>query len=256
MTTPENIFPEIKPLTHIGIFSYMTHDKTNLIQTLVDNILLANLHKDESKMNDACYAYFVNNPTSNYYDLEKIFRDKNVNTYFVAKENPFPWKCKLVDCRDKDNDTITHYTMIIVGRKDHYDYHINKYYNNDPEKNSNLLKTSGSLKAINPIYDISPLRHQKRKELASGDLKLDQKIFKQGEYKNLINYFYEEILMNYGCFASLIECGNTSLGKLYGLQANNQIIKMPFAFTHPDQEPIYIFSVNDLLMSGAMDSSN
>lgn len=243
---------EIKPLSNIGIFAYVKHDKSNLIQTIVNNIFLASLYKDESKMNDACYAYFFNNPTSNFYELEQIFIEKNIDTYFIARENTFQDKCKLVDCRDNENNTITHYTLIIVGNKEHYDYHIKKYHDNDPLKNSNLLKTSGNLKALNPIYDISPLKHEKRKLLCSGELKLDTKIFKQGEYNNLINYFYEEVLMNYGCFPSLIECGNTSIGKIYGLKVNDKIIKMPFAFSHPDKEPIYIFNIIDLMNSGAL----
>jgi hypothetical protein len=236
------------PLSNIAIVSYMSHDKTNLLQTVVDNILISDHFGAEDKMNDAIYAYFVNNPNENFYDLEKLFREKNINTYFVAKENPYPTQCKLVDCRDNIDNTITHYVMIIVGRKDHYEYHINKYFNGDENKNSEKLKFAGNLKAIDPIYDIPQIKHLKRNMLASGDMKINVKVWEENEYNKLIDYFYQEIFMDYGCIPSLIECANTSIGKLFGLQANGKIIKMSFAFSHPNEGPIKIFSVADLMV--------
>lgn len=209
-------------LKEINFLTYINHDKSNLQDVLMSNMI--NSQKNIDYMNDAIYAYFINNIEDDFYDLEKIFREKNIEMYFVAMKNNYPM-CKLVDCRGNDNSNILYYVMLISDKEKYLEL-----INNDIDNNTTMLLCAGNLKPLDQSISISPISLIRRKQLALGELKIEMKKYLESEFNNFFNYYCGELMIKFGYYPEFVELEN----KLFGLTINKKLFKTPFYFTNID----------------------
>ena len=111
------------------------------------NLLIADKNLHLSAFIAASMGYLKANPEKNYQELEQELRDKNLNTYLIAKDNPNIPDAVLKFFNKEDNSDIK-YQCVMSCRPPPYALYELLEYSKSYKENFKKLKYAGDIHVI------------------------------------------------------------------------------------------------------------
>lgn len=208
----------------------------------LSNIKICEKYKKIDYLELSCISWLKIDSKRNYQDLEKLFRNLNLDCYIIAQSiDKIPEGLRIgmpneiynsSEHQDTKNDIVNqnenklkYIAKIDCSDKENSMKELLKYYSSYDE-NFKCLELSGCLMSIKKDNDDEEKNYQnieinEIKKLLDCKLKLDLEYYKANES---INYIIEDLTKKYGKEPEKIICGEIGSNKVWALMLNSQIV--------------------------------